>query len=472
MGKVVELSAADRALLENIGINENLTDLGNARRFVVQAGGNTRFLVDRQKWICWNGKRWETDRTGEALRLAREAVKGMYQEAAEALTENERKAIAHYAMKSESEAKIKAMASLAQSEPEMPITLEELDRDPWLLNCENGTLDLRTGELREHRRSDFITKICPVAYDPEARSELLEAFLERVLPDPEVREYVQKALGYSLTGDVSLEKLFFAYGPSATGKSSLLAAVQAALGDYAATADFESFLQRDRATGAPRNDIARLTGRRFILSVEVEDGRRLAEGLINQLTGGDTVAARFLYSESFEFIPEFKLWLAANNRPRISGPEAAIWRRMAQIPFMVEIPESERDPEVKARLRGSERPAVLAWLVDGCRLWQEEGLREPEAVRQLTGEYREESDVLKDFIEERCTIKPSAQAGNSELWAEYQDWAKANNERYPLGRKRFTQALLARGLDQYRAGSESNKEPGRPRTWIGIGLSG
>lgn len=441
----------------------NLTDMGNARRFVVHADGSMRYLFDRQRWLCWTGKRWAIDSTGEALRLARQAVKGIYAEAAEAPTENDRKALAQHAMRSESESKIRAMVSLAQSEPEIPITLCELDTDPMLLNCENGTINLQTGELRDHRRSDLITKMAPAEYDPEAKSELLESFLERILPDPEVQRYVQKALGYSLTGDTGLEKLFFAYGPPATGKSTLLAAAQAALGDYSATADFETFLQRSNVSGAPRNDIARLVGKRFVCSVEVEDGKRLAEGLVNQLTGGDTVTARFLYSESFEFIPRFKLWLAANNRPSISGPEGAIWRRLVQIPFLEEIPEGERDPEVKARLRGTERPAVLAWLVQGCLAWQRDGLREPKAVQGLTEEYRKESDPLRDFIEECCELTPGAQVGNAEIWRAYQDWAKAGGERYPLGRKRFSQALMARGLDQYRTASE--------RRWIGIGLT-
>ena len=163
----------------------------------------------------------------------------------------------------------------------------------------------------------------------------------------------------------------------------MLAAVEATLGDYAATANFESFPATKQCKRTPRNDIARFVGKRFVISVEVEDGKRMAEGLVNQLTGGDTVTARFLYSEEFEFRPQFKLWLAANNRPSISGPEGAIWRRLVQIPFLKQVPEDERDPEVKARLRDAERQAVLAWLVQGCLLWQKEGLDEPEAVRKI-----------------------------------------------------------------------------------------
>ncbi|MEW5784803.1 MAG: phage/plasmid primase, P4 family [Bacillota bacterium] len=464
MGQRLQLTADDEKLIEGISLSENLTDMGNSRRLVMQVAGNCRFLADAGKWIIWTGKRWEIDKTGAVMRQARDAVRRIYNEAAVALDENERKAIAKHAIRSESENRIKSMVSLTQTEPEIPIRLDELDRDIWLLNCLNGTINLTTGRLHSHRRDDFITKLCPVEYKIEARSELLDSFLERVLPDAEVRRYVQKALGYTLTGDTGLEKLFFAYGPPATGKSTLLSAVESVMGDYAVTADFESFLQRDRVTGAARNDIARLAGRRFVLSVEVEDGRKLAESLVNQLTGGDTIAARFLYSESFEFKPQFKLWLAANNRPKVSGPESAIWRRMVQVPFLETIPENERDPAVKSRLRTTERAALLAWLVSGCLLWQKEGLLEPRAVKHLTDDYREESDVLKDFFQECCLLEPTAQASNTQIWRAYQDWCKANGERYPLGRKRFTQALFSRGLDQYQTGAN------RVRTWVGVGL--
>jgi len=441
---------------------QNLTDMGNARRFVRQAAGNLRFLVEQQKWIHWTGKRWEIDKSGESLRVARRAVKGIYAEAAAIQDVDLRKAVAQHAARSENESKLIAMVSLARSEPEVPISLTELDRDPWLLNCENGTFNLKTFELQPHRATDFITKLCPVAYEPDAQSSLWDGFVERILPDPESRRYVQKAAGYSLTGDTSMEKLFFAYGPPATGKTTFLSAIAAVLGDYAATADFESFLQRDHANGSPRNDIARLTGKRFVQSVEVAEGQRFAEALINQLTGRDTISARFLYQEAFEFQPAFKIWLAANNRPRISGPEGAIWRRLVQIPFLIEIPENERDPELKARLCGTERSAVLTWLTKGCQLWQTEGLREPAAVKNLTREYREESNELRDFIDDKCILSPTAQIRGAELWAAYLDWCKAVGERHPLGRKRFSQVLFARGLDQHKASD---------RIWIGISLA-
>jgi putative DNA primase/helicase len=284
-----------------------------------------------------------------------------------------------------------------------------------------------------------------------------------VLPNEENRAFVQRAAGYSLTGDTGEEKLFFAYGPPATGKSTLLRAIAAAIGDYAATADFEAFLI-NKNTGGPRNDIARLAGRRFVTSVEVDDGRRLAEGLVNQLTGGDTVTARFLYSESFEFIPQFKLWLAANNRPRVTGTDGAIWRRILQIPFMETIPEGERDPRLKQKLSEKKNlQAILAWLIEGCLEWQRHGLKPPKIVKETTEEYKQEMDPLTGFISDCCIIAGHAQVKNPELWKAYTTWCRENGEKYPLGRKKFTQALSAKGFDQYR--------DGKNRIWIGVGLT-
>jgi len=263
--------------------------------------------------------------------------------------------------------------------------------------------------------------------------------------------------------------LFFPFGPTATGKSTLLAAVCAMLGDYAATADFDTFLVRDRASGAPRSDIARLAGRRFVVSLEVDDGAKLASALVKQLTGGDSVAARFLYREAFEFLPTAKLWLAANDRPRVRDDDDAIWRRILQMPFDKQIPPDERDPQVKARLRdpADAGPAILAWAVAGCMAWQRDGLGIPQAVRDTTAAYRQEMDPLHDFLEECCVVAPNAWASSAALWDAYQAWAKDDGVKYPLKRKAFGERLHGRGCTaakEYVGGKET-------RGWRGIGLA-
>ncbi|MGI6308458.1 MAG: phage/plasmid primase, P4 family [Dethiobacteria bacterium] len=441
----------------------HFTDLGNAMRLVELHGADIRYSYESKKWYCWNGKYWQEDRTGKIKRLAKKTVRQMYAEAAKIQDDRDREAFIKHALKSESENRLKAMVSLAQSETGIPILLNQFDADPFLLNCQNGTINLRTGELQEHKRGDYLTKISPIEYNPKIRSKVWETFLDRVIPDPQVRAFVQRFAGYSITGDVSEEKFAFSYGPPATGKSTFLRAVMAAAGDYACTADFEAFLS-NKNRGGPRNDIARLAGKRFVVSVEVEDGRKLAEGLVNQLTGGDVITARFLYQESFEFVPQFKLWLAANNRPKVTGPDGAIWRRILQIPFREVIPANERNPELKNILCDTEitGPAILAWLVEGCLAWQQEGLNPPDAVKQTTEEYRQEMDPLADFIADKCVMVPQARVSNPEIWKAYKTWCEENGERYPLGRKRFTQTLIASGFDQY-------PDAGK-RIWIGIGL--
>lgn len=442
----------------------NLTDLGNAERFADQNKNEVRYLIEAQKWLLFDGTRWVIDTCGEIYQKAKGTIRSIYKEAASAQDDDQRKALAKHAMRCEAATKIRYMLELASKERGVPVSITDLDTVPFLLNCLNGTIDLRTGEVREHRKEDLITKLAPVKYDPSADSELFENFLERVLPGGELRKFVQKAFGYSATGDVGEEKLFFPFGPPATGKSTLLSAVEAALGDYAAMADFETFLQKDRGSEGPRNDIARLAGKRLVLSLEVQEGKKLAESLINQITGGDTVAARYLYKESFEFVPSFKLWLAANNRPKITGSDGAIWRRILQIPFDQVIPEQERDPSVKTKLRDVEvcGPAVLAWVIKGCLLWQKERLDPPAAVRELTDEYRKDQDPLKDFLEDCCVIQGNAQAKNKQLWESYTIWCRENGEKYPIGRKKFTQLLFSKGMDQF--------HDGRHRMWIGLCL--
>jgi len=393
--------------------------------------------------------------------FAKETVAHMYEQASWERDSDRRKAQAAHATRSEAAARIGAMIDLSRSEEGIPVLPGQLDAQPYLLNVMNGTIDLRTGELREHRREDLITKLAPVAYDPEARCPLWDDFLERVLPDPEVRACFQRLVGHSACGDPREEKLPFVYGPPGSGKSTAMDAVAGALGnDYVSMADFSTFLAG--GSSGPRNDIARLAGSRIVISLEVDDGKRFAEALVCQLVGGDTVSARFLYQEAFEFRPTFVPWLVANHRPHISSTDSPMWRRILLIPFDQAIPPEERDPEIKALLRNPEYAgaAVLAWIVEGALEWQRQGLNPPAPVLALTEEYRRESDPLREFLEERCTLDPSAQATNPEIWTAYQEWAKEAGEKYPLGRKRFSQALFARGLDQHTTGDT--------RYWIGL----
>jgi putative DNA primase/helicase len=439
------------------------TDLGNSERFISRHGEDVLYWYAWGKWLIWTGARWERDEGGKVHRLGKATVRSMYQEAAEAEDEKERKALADHAKRSEAEARIKAMLELAKSEE--PVSSEELDARPWFLNVQNGTIDLRTGELRPHRQEDLITKIAPVAYDPDARAPAWSAFLERVLPGEDLRAFVQRAVGYSATGDTSEQCMFINHGTGANGKSTFQEAISAALGEYAMRAPTEMLLAK-RAGGIP-NDVARLKGARFVAASETEEGRRLAESLIKDLTGQDTITARFMRAEWFDFQPTHKLWLSTNHKPEIRGTDTAIWRRIRLVPWTVTIPPAEQDKRLAATLR-HELPGILAWIVRGCLEWQREGLWPPDEVKRATGRYRAEMDVLAAFIDEECIVGEYAGATAKALYSAYKDWCEENGER-PESQRRFGGRLKERGFESGRMTTGARKGAVE---WYGIGLAG
>jgi len=423
-----------------------LTDVGNAELFVKEHGHEVRFCYPWGRWFVWDGRRWAPDTQGRVELLAKQTIRRLYMAALDYEPEIREK-IAKHALQSEKAPRIRALLEMARSEPGIPVLPEQLDRDPWLLNVLNGTLNLRTGELRKHRKQDLITKLAPVEFDPEATAPLWEAFLERVIPDPEVREFLQRAVGYSLTGDTSEQCLLLLYGTGQNGKSTFLETVRSLLGDYAQHTDFETFLaQRHKEI---RNDIARLAGARFVTALEVEAGKKLAESLIKLLTGGDTVTARFLYSEFFEFKPTFKLFLACNHKPVIRGTDLAIWRRIRLVPFTVTIPEEEQDPHLADKLK-QELPGILNWALEGCLAWQRDGLRPPTQVLEATKSYREEMDILGEFLAVCCKESVGARISSTLLYQEYLSWCERENE-HPISRKTFMMRLRERGFDVVRS---------------------
>jgi P4 family phage/plasmid primase-like protien len=440
-----------------------LTDLGNARRLISRHGKNLRYSP-ALGWLAWDGRRWESDDSGEVERWAKETVIAMYGEAAELLravakeTNEEKqdklnkrvKALQTWAQKSQGAKELGAMQKLAKTEPGVYVPICDLDSSPWLLNCQNGTLDLRTGTLQKHRREDLLTKALPVAYDPEATCPTWEKFLLRVLPDPEVRGYVQRATGYALTADVGEQCLFFFYGDGSNGKSTFLKTLLALLTGYGQQAPADLLIVKT-GNSIP-NDVAGLRGARFVATIEVEDGKRMAEGLMKQLTGGDAISARFMRGEWFQFEPTFKIFMAANHRPQIAtGDDFAVWRRIKVIPFTERIEEHEKDPRLVEKLR-SELAGILAWAVRGCLEWQAKGMQEPAAVRASIEAYRSVSDVIGRFIEESCVLKPTAQVKASQLYAAYAKWCEENGHR-PMSSTKFGELMGKReGIEKARSG--------------------
>lgn len=440
------------------------TDMGNAERLVERHGADLRYVSSREQWYLWDGRRWRADDLRAVERLAKETHRTIYAEAEAAKESVRRKELAAHAARSEAAAKVAAALSLARSDERVALRAEQMDRDPWLLNVANGTIDLRTGELREHRREDLITMIAPVEYDAEAQLELWDRFLRDVTGgDLEVAAFLQRAVGYSLTGDTREERMFMPIGRAASGKTTLAEAIKAALGDYATMADAETFLRR-RDSGGPRNDVARLDGRRMVVTIEMDEGRHMAEGLVKHLTGGDTVIARFLHQEHFEFRPTFKLWTFANVAPKVSDEDDGIWRRVSRLPLDHPVPPEQRDPAMKITLRDvtTAGPAILAWAVHGCLAWQREGLGSAPAVERVTAEYRSAMDPLAPFIEERCVLEEDAATAADGLYRAYAEWAKASGDSHPMTKTAFGRRLTSRGFAASRTHSG--------RQWSGLRL--
>jgi len=432
------------------------TDQGNAQRLVARHGGDLRYIHPWGRWLTWTGKRWKIDDTGGVLRYAKDTVRGMFHQADPGDGYPIDRELAKHAMKSESKGGIEAMVSLARSEPGIPITPREFDADPYLLNTESGTVDLRTGALREHRREDLITKIAPVEYAPDAEASAWEAFLERILPSEALRRFVQRVLGYAAAGVVSEEILVILYGVGANGKSTLVNAVMEALGDYAMQAAPDLLLAK---RGSHPTELADLFGARFVASVEVDEGRRLAESLVKQLTGRDRIRARRMREDFWEFDPTHTVFLATNHRPEVRGTDLAIWRRIKLVPFEVTIPDDEQDKQLPQKLR-AELSGILAWIVRGCVEWQREGLGASEEVRTATEGYRAEMDVLAAFIEDRCVVGPKTSANATDLYHAYQEWCDENGEKWEKQTK-FGLRLGERGF---------RREKAQRVTWHGIGL--
>jgi len=409
------------------------SDLANAHRLSRDHGEELRHCA-ALGWYVWSETGWSTgrsDREVAVMQRMEDVVRGLdayagqlliaaahaSDDATAAKLRAQAQLFTKWAQRSQSLPRMKAALELAASLPDIAASTSDFDRDPWLLNVGNGTLELGgVPRLREHRRSDLLTKIAGADYDPNATAPTWLRFLERVLPDPEVRAFVQRALGYSLSGDVGEQCLFICHGPGANGKSTALETVRHVLRDYAAHAQTDTFM-RVGQRGAD-NDLARLRGARFVTCIESGEARKLDEERIKQLTGGDTITARFLYHEPFEFRPALKLWVACNDKPRVSGNDDAIWRRLKLIPFDVQIPEAERDGTLPERLR-MEAAGILAWMVEGCAEWQRGGLRPPAAVVAQSAQWRADENEVGRFLEERCLVADFAKVQAGALYEAY-----------------------------------------------------
>jgi len=453
----------------------HLSDAGNGERLAARHGGEIRYCWDLNKWLYYDGKRWNAEIGAEkANSFAIETARSIAIEANGYEDREKRGKFLKWSFDSESSARLAAMLQVARSIQPVPVYSRQFNKDAWLINCPNATVNLRKGEKQPHDPADMITMLSPAIYDPTARLDLWDNFLDTVTGgDKELQNFLQKIVGHSLTGDVGLEFFYFIHGPAATGKTTFIESVKSVLGDYAHTADFETFLKRPPQGGILRNDVACLSGKRLVASIEVDEGRRIAAGLVKMLTGGDSIRARFLYQESFEFVPTFKIWLVANHEPKIPDDDSALWRRVIKIPFTNEIPEKRRDPAIKAKLRDPtiSGPAILAWAVRGCLKWQEEGLKIPKIVEDATEQYRISQDPLGDFYEE-LLFEPAAYVPIAEMRGFYESYLKENGIKFSLSPRHFNERLEARGCE--RKSMRVVNDLGTERVtkcWLGVTIS-
>jgi P4 family phage/plasmid primase-like protien len=429
----------------------NLTEWGNAKRLVAAHGTRLRYCKPLNQWFDWDGCRWCPDQSGAIWRWAKDTVRRLGHEAANTENDQRRQATLRWALKSEEKKVIAAMIELAWSEPGIAILPETLDRDPWMLNTPTGTIDLKTGKVRPHRQEDLISKITGVPFDPDAGCPRWEkVLLEIFAGDRDMVAYVKRALGYSLTGFIGEHALFLCYGTGRNGKNTVLDTVHTILGDYATIINPRVLL------AAGKNDhpaaIADLMGRRFVPTDEVDEGEELAESLVKRLTGNKTLKGRFMRQNPFEFPALFKLWMLANCKPEIQGQDEGIWSRIRLIPFEVFFAAEKRIKGLADILVAEEGPGILRWLVDGCLKWQRIGLAEPEKILDAIKSYRNEQDVIGDFIDQCCvchlthpTLRDQARVKAGDLYGRYVDWCKENGEKKVLTNRRFSSKVTSRG---------------------------
>ena len=442
----------------------NLTEMGNAERLVARNGDNLRYCIEFEEWLTWNGKTWIEDRKKQIERIAIKTFREMYIEAAKENDVDRRNKLTKWAQSSEKSSVF--LNSINRAEAMLPVTQDELNKDLFKVNCSNGVIDLKTGELLSHDRHMMMTKNTHVEYQPNAKCPKWIDFLESIMKDEkgnikhDLIEFLQKAIGYTLTGDTSEQVAFFLWGTGRNGKSTFINIVKEILGDYGKQTNADTFTSKMHEGGI-NNDIARLHGSRFVSAVESEDGQKLSESLIKQLTGGEPITARFLRKEFFEFVPEFKIFFTTNHKPIVKGDDEGIWRRIRLIPFTYTVPKEEVDKQLPEKLR-AELPGILRWAVEGCLKWKQEGLGEPADVKAATDEYKEEMDLLSNFMEDCCVVMPAAKIPVNVIHKEYMKWADENGE-YPMKQRAFSNRLQMKGFNK-------RKSTGNKTFFFGIGL--
>lgn len=423
-------------------------DVANGRIFANAWRSKLLFVHETGDVLSFAVHGWISAPPGEADRAAKDVLVMLRDKAAEqykiaADDPKTRRLMAHVERTSKAP-NLRAMIEMAKSEPGMMRSLNEFDADPMLLGVANGVLDLRTGNLLPVSPDLLVSRRCPVAYDPAATPPLFLRFLETVQPEKEMREFLQRLAGYILTGGVQEQKLAFFYGSGANGKSVFVELLAWLLGDYARKIATEMLMHHQRSPQGPSPDIVSLKGSRFVYANETEEGRRLAESRVKDMTGGDTLTGRVPYGKAdITFQPTHKLIIVGNHRPEITDNSTGMWRRVLLVPFDVTIAEADRDPRMLEKLK-AEGAGILNWALAGLRQWQRHGLIVPKKIDAATAAYRDEMDIIGEWIAEHCDTGAGCAVYKANAYKAYRNWAISNGH-HPLAQGRLTRRLGDRG---------------------------
>lgn len=439
-------AVADDSVEEKPEKKFRLTELGNAERIAYEYGNIIKY-VNEIGWMIWDGKRWRIDDKKEIERITAKVLRQLHKAEDEVLRR----------WASNCEKRNIRMNSIKDLMPLVPGSRIEFDKDKYLFNIENGVINLKTGELIPHDRNLGITKISNVSFDKEAKCPNWLEFLDSIfLGDKDLSEYMQRLIGYSLTGEITEQNMMFLVGGGSNGKSTFINTIKDLMGEYGKQAKSDTFIKK-KETGA-NNDIARLVGARFVSAIESEEGERLSESFVKQITGGEPVLARFLRQEFFEYLPEFKVFFTTNHKPIIGGLDEGIWRRIKLIPFNLNLPAHKRDKKLSEKL-SLELPGILNWAIEGCLKWQESGLKEPKVVAAATSNYKDDMDLLGPFLLECCyvdrkdeTVKIEA----TELFRVYDNFSCKNSDTSVKNSRAFYRMMETKGFIKKRGPRNKN----------------
>ena len=447
-------------------------EIGFADRLADQFGELLRFDASHQAWMVWTDTHWEKDETGFVVECMKKVATRMKEVEVPVMRAQIQNYGDHFTLRAkelDADAKrlhsknaICAALALAQSLPQLVTKHSHYDADPLLLNCLSGTVDLRDGSLRSHNRGDLITNITriPLAETSEGCPRWKRFLLEIMQDDVEMVSYLQRMVGYILTGSTQEQVFFLLHGTGANGKSVFLNVLHRLLGDYGKVADFTTFLDMNRG-GAPRNDLAGFAGKRLVVASESAQGKQLDETVMKQFTGGDVISARMLYKDFVEFKPVGKLLLATNHKPKVQGTDYGIWRRMRLIPFLASFKDEQRDPHLEQKLM-EEMPAILRWAVEGCIQWRAVGLGMPKAIEEAVKEYQSSMDTFQHFLDDICETGDNHKESSQRLYDAYKIWAQNSGMRFPMTQPVFNSTLAQRGF--------TPKRTSRSNVWLGLQL--